>query len=138
MWLLYIVFYYYTWLWKTTKTLKRNLNQTKTDAQQNPDILRMDCKKHQSRINVYVGSSDVFYWLYNRFLMEKLEFTSEILVLLLFGEAQHFDSTLPSDFCYPSLVGLYYGLMIPIDKGALTKNFVTLSRFWPLRGGRGV
>ena len=29
------------------------------------DISRMDCKKHQSRMNVYTGSNDVSYWLYN-------------------------------------------------------------------------
>ena len=36
-------------------------------------------------MNVYAGSNDVLYWLYNIFLKE---FTSEILVFLflLFGE----------------------------------------------------
>ena len=122
MCLLYIVFYYYTWLWKTTKTLERKPNQTKTDSQQNPDISRMDYKKHQSRMNVYAGSNDVLYWLCNRFLKEKQEFTSEILVFLLFGEVQHLlDKTLAIDFCYLNLIELCYGLMI--DKGALTKNF---------------
>ena len=29
------------------------------------DISRMDCKKHQSRMNVYTGSNDVLYWYYN-------------------------------------------------------------------------
>ena len=123
MCLIYIVFYYYTWLWKRAKTLERKPNQTKIDAQKNPDISRMDCKMHQSRMNVYTGSNDVLYWLYNIFLKE---FTSEILVFLflLFGEVQHLlDSILSFDFCYPSLVELYYGLMIPLDKGALTKNY---------------
>ena len=110
MCLLYIVFYYYTWLWKTTKTLERKLNQTKTDTQQNADILRMECKKHQSRVNVYACSNDVLYWPYNRFLKEKLEFTSEFLVFSLFDEVQHLlDSILVVDFCYPSLLELYYG-----------------------------
>ena len=35
---------------------------------------------------VYAGSNGVLYWLYNKFLKEKLEFTSEFLVFLLFGE----------------------------------------------------
>ena len=141
MCLLYIVFYYYTWLWKTTKTLERKPNQTKTDSQQNPDISRMDYKKHQSRMNVYAGSNDVLYWLYNRFLKEKLEFTSEFLVFLLFGEVQHLlDSILAVDFCYPSLVELYYGLMIPLDKGALTKSFchtqqILVIKRWVIGGG---
>ena len=109
MCLLYIVFYYYAWLWKTTKTLERKPNQTKTDAQLNPDISRMDYKKHQGRISLYAGSNDVLYWLYNRFLKEKLEFTSEFLVFLLFGKVQHLlDSILAVDFYYPSLVELYY------------------------------
>ena len=109
MCLLYIVFYYYAWLWKTTKTLERKPNQTKTDAQLNPDISRMDSKKHQSRISVYDGSNDALYWLYNRFLKEKLEFTSEFLVFLLFGKVQHLlDCILAVDFYYPSLVELYY------------------------------
>ena len=123
MCLIYIVFYYYTWLWKRTKILERKPNQTKIDAQQNPDISTMDCKKHQSRMNVYAGSNDVLYWLYNIFLKE---FTSEILVFLflLFGEVQYLlDSILAFDFCYPSLAELYYELMIPLDKGALTKNY---------------
>ena len=143
MCLLYIVFYYYTWLWKTTKTLERKLNQTKTDTQQNADILRMECKKHQSRVNVYACSNDVLYWPYNRFLKEKLEFTSEFLVFLLFGEVQHLlDSILAVDFCYPSLVELYYGLMIPLDKGALTKNFchtqqILVIKRWVMGGLRG-
>ena len=55
MCLLQIVFYYYKWLWKATKTLERKSNYAKTDAQQNPDISRMGCKKHQSRMNVYAG-----------------------------------------------------------------------------------
>ena len=119
MCLLYIVFYYYTWLWKTTKTLERKLNQTKTDAQQNPDTLRMECKKHQSRMNVYAGCNDVLYSLYNRFLKEKLEFTSEFLVFSLFDEVQHLlDSILVVDFCYPSLVELYYG---SIEKKLLSR-----------------
>ena len=59
MCLLYIAFYYYKWLRKATKTLERKPNQTKTDAQKNPDISRMDCKKKQSRMNVYSGSNDV-------------------------------------------------------------------------------
>ena len=37
-------------------------------------------------MNVYTGSNDVLYWLYSRFVKEKLEFTSEFLVFLLFGE----------------------------------------------------
>ena len=130
MCLLYIIFYYYTWMWKTIKTLERKLNQTKTDAHQNPDILRMECKKHQSRMDVYASSNDVLYWLYNRFLKEKLEFTSEFLVFLLFGEVQHLlGSILAVDFCYPSLFELYYGLMIPLDKAALTKNLSCLADF---------
>ena len=109
MCLLYIVFYYYAWLWKTTKTLERKPNQTKTDAQLNPDISRMDSEKHQSRINVYAGSNDVLYWLYNRSLKEKLEFTSKFLVFLLFNKVQHlFDSILAVDFYYHGLVELYY------------------------------
>ena len=109
MCLLYIVFYYYAWLWKTTKNLERKPNQTKTDAQLNPDISRMDYKKHQSRISLYAGSNDVLYGLYNRFLKEKLEFTSEFLVFLLFGKVQHLlGSILAVDFYYPSLVELYY------------------------------
>ena len=96
-----------------TKTLERKLNQTKTDAQQIPDILRMEYKKHQSRMNVYAGSNDVLYWPYNRFSKEKLEFTSEFSVFSLFGEIQHLlDSIWVVDFCYPSLFELYYGLMI--------------------------
>ena len=119
MCLLYIVFYYYTWLWKTTKTLERKLNQTKTDTQQNADILRMECKKHQSRVNVYACSNDVLYWPYNRFLKEKLEFTSEFLVFSLFDEVQHLlDSILVVDFFYPSLVELYYG---SIEKKLLSR-----------------
>ena len=130
MCLLYIIFYYYAWQWKTIKTLQRKLNQTKTDAQQNPDTLRMECKKHQSRMNVYAGCNDVLYSLYNRFLKEKLEFTSEFLVFLLFGEVQHLlDSILAVDFCYLSLVELYYGLMIPLDQGALKENLSCLADF---------
>ena len=119
MCLLYIIFYYYTWLWKATKTLERKLNQAKTDAQQNLDFLRMECKKHQSRMNVYAGSNDVLYWPYNRFLKEKLEFTSEFLVFSLFDKVQHLlDSILVVDFCYPSLVELYYG---SIEKKLLSR-----------------
>ena len=47
---------------ESNKNLRKKLNQTQTDAQQNPDILRMECKKHQSRMNVYAGSNDVLYW----------------------------------------------------------------------------
>ena len=76
-----------TWLWKTTQTFERKLNLTKSEAQPNQDISRMDCKKPQSRMNIYTGSSnDVLYWLCNRFLKKKLEFTSEFLVFLLFGK----------------------------------------------------
>ena len=138
MCLLYIVFYYYTWLWKATKTLERKLNQTQTDAQQNPDILRMECKKHQSRMNVYAGSNDVLYWPYNRFLKEQLEFTSEFLVFFLFGEVQRLlDSILIVDFCYPSLVELYYGLTIPLGRGALAKNFCHAQQILVIKGWQG-
>ena len=138
MCLLYIIFYYYTWLWKATKTLERKLNQTKTDAQQNPDILRMECKKHQSRMNVYAGSNDVLYWPYNRFLKEQLEFASEFLVFFLFGEVQRLlDSILIVDFCYPSLVELYHGLMIPLGSGALTKNFCCAQQILVIKGWQG-
>ena len=83
----------------------------------------MDCKKYQTRINIYTGSNDVLYWLYNRLLKEKLEFTPECLVFLLFGEVWRLlNSILAVHFCYPSLDELYYGLMIPLDKGALIKN----------------
>ena len=79
----------------------------------------MDCKNYQSRINVYAGSNDILYWLYNRLLKEK----PECLVFLLFGEVWRLlDSILAVDFCYTSLGELYYGLIIPLDKGALTKN----------------
>ena len=90
----------------------------------------MDCKKYQTRINVYTGSNDVLYWLYNRLLKEKLEFTPECLVSLLFGEVWRLlDSILAVDFCYLSLDELYYGLMIPLDKGALTKNLSLVNFF---------
>ena len=70
-------------------------------------------------MNVYAGSNDVLYWLYNRFLKEKLEFTSEFLVFSLFDEVQHLlDSILVVDFCYPSLVELYYG---SIEKKLLSR-----------------
>ena len=46
----------------------------------------MDYEKHQSRINVYAGSNDVLYWLCNRYLKEKLGFTSKFLVFLLFDK----------------------------------------------------
>ena len=144
MCLLYIVFYYYAWVQKTIKTLERKSNQTKTDAQQNSDISRMDCKKHQSRMNVYNGSNDVLYWLYNRFLKEKVELTSTFSVFLLFGKVQNLlDSILAVDICYLSLVELYYGLMIPLDKGAFTKNFCHIQQIqiikewrWGIRGRR--
>ena len=131
---LYIVFYYYTWLWKTTKTLERKPNQTRTDIQKNPDISKMDCKKQQSIINVYAGSNDVLCWLYKRFLKEKLEFTSEFLVFLLFSEVQDLlDSILAVDFCYTSLVELHYGLMVPIDQGALTKHVCHVQQILPIK-----
>ena len=79
--------------------------------------LEMDCKKHQSRIIVYTGSNDVLYWLYNRILNEKLEFTCEFLVFIygfLWGVAL-LDSIFGCQFlCYPSPVELYYGTL---DKG---------------------
>ena len=40
---------------ESNKNLRKKIKLRKTDAQQNPDISRMGCKKHQSRMNVYAG-----------------------------------------------------------------------------------
>ena len=54
-------------------------------------------------MNVYAGSNDVLYWLYNRLLKEKLEFTPQCLVFLLFGEVWRLlDSILAVDFVIPA------------------------------------
>ena len=49
--------------------VENNTNQTRQKLVLNQisrsDILGMDCKKHQSRMNIYTGSNDVLYWLYN-------------------------------------------------------------------------
>ena len=51
--------------------VENNANQTRQKLVLNQisrsDILemQMDRKKHQSRINIYTGSNDVLYWLYN-------------------------------------------------------------------------
>ena len=67
-----------TWLWKTTQTLestriKENQTRQKVVLSQisQSDTSRMDCKKHQSRMNVYTGSNDVLYWLYNSHQISK-------------------------------------------------------------------
>ena len=58
-------------------------------------------------MNVYAGFNDVLYWLYNRLLKEKLEFTPKCLVFLLSGEVWRLlDNILAVDFCYPTLHGL--------------------------------
>ena len=55
------------------KGRERKPDQTKTGAQPNllVDISRMGCKKHQSRMNLYTGSNDVLYWLYNSHQISK-------------------------------------------------------------------
>ena len=49
--------------------VENNTNQTRQKLVLNQiyrsDILGMDCKKDQSRMNIYIGSNDVLYWLYN-------------------------------------------------------------------------
>ena len=49
--------------------VENNTNQTRQKLVLNQisrsDILGMDCKKHQSRMNIYTGSNNVLYWLYN-------------------------------------------------------------------------
>ena len=52
---------------KQHKPQKENQTRQKLVLNQisRSDILGMDCKKHQSRMNIYTGSNDVLYWLYN-------------------------------------------------------------------------
>ena len=86
-------------------------------------------------MNVYSGSNDVSQQISKR----KTEIYLRIFDVFTFwwGIAPSWQH-LAVDFCYPSLVELYYSLMIPLDKEALKKKtFVTLSRIWPLRGAGG-
>ena len=86
-------------------------------------------------MNVYSGSNDVSQQISKK----KTEIYLRIFDVFTFwwGIAPSWQH-LAVDFCYPSLVELYYSLMIPLDKEALKKKtFVTLSRIWPLRGAGG-
>ena len=51
-----------------TNLQKKNQTRQKlvlSQISRSAGISRMDCKKHQSRMNIYTGSNDVLYWLYN-------------------------------------------------------------------------
>ena len=52
-----------------TNLQKKNQTRQKLGQSQisrSAGISRMDCKKHQSKMmNIYTGSNDVLYWLYN-------------------------------------------------------------------------
>ena len=94
----------------------------------------MDFKKHQSRMNVYAGSSDVLYWVYisHQICTGKTGVYLYIFGIFTFWRGlapfwQHFGCWF---LCYSSLVELYY-VGWYWDK-EVRKETLNLPKFWSL------
>ena len=93
-------------------------------------ISRMDCEKHQSRMNVYTGCNDVLYWYYNSQQVSK---GKTGIYLWMFGIFtflaplwQHLFWLLISMLSQPSWTVLWVDTEI---RGGLEKKHCTYLRF---------